>query len=100
MGGSGVAWGAGSPPPLSILFLCVLSFSISSPKPSGFVGKKLVLPASLKQAAAAHGCHLAEQYGLGGGTLLKIVVFGERLVSELTDSSLCRKVCGGTAELL
>jgi len=58
-----------------------VSFCISGPKPAGFVEKKLVLPASLNQAAAAYDCNLAQQYSLGGVTLLEMFGFGERLVS-------------------
>lgn len=53
-----------------------VSFSMSGPKPTDFVEKKLVLPASLNQAEAAHDCNIAQQYGLGGVTLLEMFGFG------------------------
>lgn len=50
-------------------------------KPTDFVEKKLVFPASLNQAGAAHDCNLGQQYGLGGVTLLEMFKFVEKLIS-------------------
>lgn len=61
-------------------------FSTSGPKPTDFMEKNPVLPASLNQTEAAHGCNVAQQYGLGGVTLLETFGFGERLVSEVKQT--------------